>query len=214
MNFTDFRFIFIFLPVAIFFYWLFQNRELKIYILLFFSFSFYFIGSNFNALAILCISIALNYSFGYLISKNKNRFIISTGILLNLGPLLYFKYSGFALEILGFGHLETHYLFRSSIIPLAISFYTFQQIGYLIDCYRNDCYEKQFINYCHFVSFFPQLINGPIMRYKEMKWQIYTSGIHKKLAVQGWLYFIFGYIKKFFIADSLGSIATPPKISK
>ena len=150
MNFTDFRFIFIFLPAVISFYGLFQNRELKIYILIFFSFLFYFIGTNFSALKILGISIVLNYLLGSLISKYKNRIITSICIVLNLSSLLYFKYSGFVLENLTFGNLENHELLKSSIIPLAISFYTFQQIGYLIDCYRTDCHENKFINYCHF----------------------------------------------------------------
>ena len=113
-------------------------------------------------------SIVFNYFWGVLLSrKQKNRLFLIIGIVCNLLLLGYFKYSNFFIEninaLFGLGFNE-----KNIILPLAISFFTFQQIAYLVDAYRNETHEYDFLQYTLFVTFFPQLIAGPIVHHKEM----------------------------------------------
>jgi len=156
-----------------------------------------------------------NYSFGVILSS-KNNFIFKKGILLigiglNLALLGYFKYANFFVEQLNLV-IGTSYNLENIILPLAISFFTFQQISYLVDAYRHETREYNFLHYCLFVTFFPQLIAGPIVHHKEMLPQFANNDIYKansKNLSIGLLIFTIGLFKKVIIADNLALFANP-----
>jgi len=96
-----------------------------------------------------------------------HKVVLLSGVFFNIGLLGYFKYADFFLENIN-GVFGTSYPLPNLVLPLAISFFTFQQIAYLVDCSRENANEYDFLNYCLFVSFFPQLIAGPIVHHQEM----------------------------------------------
>jgi len=153
-----------------------------------------------------------NYVVGNALSKpgnkKRNRFskkgILTFGIIANVALLGYFKYSDFLITNL-------NYAFRSNIdllnlaLPLAISFFTFQQIAYLVDSYKGETKEYDFLNYAIFVTFFPQLIAGPIVHHKEMMPQfanIRNKVVNYKNITLGLFIFSMGLFKKVVIADT------------
>ena len=157
--------------------------------------------------------MSANYLFGIRISHQREgvkrdlfskRSIVAFGIIFNLGLLAYYKYTNFFIY-------NINLLFNSNvqkmnvILPLAISFFTFQQIAYLVDCYRGETRENDFLNYCLFVTFFPRLIAGPIVYHKEVMPQFTTPEAtifnYKNLSYGIFLFFI-GLFKKVVIADS------------
>lgn len=220
MLFNSSLFIFIFLPLVVLIYFFLNKIDYlvlaKAWLVLA---SLFFYGYwNTDYLFIIIISILFNYVFGKLLHKvndenKKSKFIRKTilikGIILNLATLSYYKYTDFIIE-------NINYIFDSEIpvmdllLPLAISFFTFQQVAYLVDCYKSDTQEYNFLNYCLFVTFFPQLIAGPIVHHKEMMPQfsdrknIYVN--HNNLA-KGILIFAIGLFKKVVIADSFAQWA-------
>ncbi len=121
----------------------------------------------------------VNYGFGVMLHQSEKKIsilkrhhirhktILILGILFNIGLLGYFKYADFFLVNVN-GLLDTSLPLPGLALPLAISFFTFQQIAYLVDCSKKDANEYDFLNYCLFVSFFPQLIAGPIVHHQEM----------------------------------------------
>lgn len=220
MLFNSPLFIFIFLPlVALIYFFLNKIRYTVLAKGWLVLASLFFYGYwNTDYLFLIIISMLFNYAFGKLLHKvndenKKSKFIRKTilikGIILNLATLSYYKYTDFIIE-------NINYIFDSEIpvmdllLPLAISFFTFQQVAYLVDCYKSDTQEYSFLNYCLFVTFFPQLIAGPIVHHKEMMPQfsdrknIYAN--HNNLA-KGILIFAIGLFKKVVIADSFAQWA-------
>jgi len=151
-------------------------------------------------LGLLLLSAALNYLFSLRLSRGHyRRFVFGTAVALNLLPLIYFKYSLFL-------HLST----QSLILPLAISFYTFQQIAYLADVYRGKIEPGSFWEYLFFVIFFPQLVAGPIVHYKELMSQVQSGALEKynRTFVQaGMVLFSLGLFKKVVLADQFFPLA-------
>jgi len=163
-------------------------------------------------LLLLVSSIGFNYTFGLWVSRpGSSRMLLTLGIGTNLGLLGYFKYAGFVVDsfsaIVGNGPTV-----GGTVLPLAISFFTFQQIAYLVDAYRGRAGERDFLRYCMFVSFFPQLIIGPIVLHREMFPQLRSGRLGilttRNLAVGGTI-FILGLGKKVILADSLAGSADP-----
>ena len=160
-------------------------------------------------------SILFNYALGVHLGATHGtpggRWALILGVAANLGLLGYFKYANFFVDNLnaigGFGvHLDP------ILLPLAISFFTFQQIAYLMDAWQGQTREYNFLHYCLFVTFFPQLIAGPIVHHKEMLPQFARDAIYRinpeHLAV-GFTIFAIGLFKKVVIADRLAEYATP-----
>ena len=118
-------------------------------------------------------SILFNYCSGELLRPKPNmphkirKTILVFGVIFNLVLLAYFKYSNFLIDNLN-EFLSTNFSVEKIILPLAISFFTFQQITYLVDMYRGEVRGHGFLKYCLFVTFFPQLIAGPIVHHKEI----------------------------------------------
>ena len=172
---------------------------------------------NVSYLGLILTSIAVNYAVGCYISgclkntawQKKSMFI--AGIVFNLGLLGYFKYSGMAVDIIN-QLFNANLSFGAVLLPLAISFFTFQQISYLVDSYTGAAREYQFMNYMLFVTFFPQLIAGPIVHHKEMMPQFEKSETYKLQSINlaiGVMIFSIGLFKKVMLADELGGFATP-----
>lgn len=178
---------------------------------------FYYGYSNPNYLGLIICSMVINFLIGNIalngsnkfsksdnLSESMRKFSLVIGLLFNIGMLAYFKYIDFFIENYNWV-LETETPKSSIILPLAISYFTFQQITYLVDSYHKNIQENNFITYCLFVTFFPQLVMGPIVRYREMMPQL--KRIRNKLL--NWrnlslgIYVIsIGLFKKMVIADT------------
>jgi D-alanyl-lipoteichoic acid acyltransferase DltB (MBOAT superfamily) len=159
---------------------------------------------------VLVASIIINYAIGTLIIRSGSRVWLGFGVALNLGFLGYYKYASFAVAqtnaMLGFSFADP-----AVVLPLAVSFYTFQQIAYVVDCYRGKIHDNNFLRYAFTVTFFPHLVAGPIVRMQEISHQF--SDAFKKPAINnlciGLALFAIGLGKKVLIADYFGSIADP-----
>lgn len=228
MLFNSHEFIFFFLPITLSIFFLLGRLEKQSLCIAWLVFASLFFYGWWNPayLALMFISILVNYSFGTLLgrkdtkdTKHKpivrlnltSRQLLIIGIAFNLGLLGYFKYANFFVENLSLA-TDTDFNLKHIILPLAISFFTFQQIAYLVDSYKGETKEYNFLNYCLFVTFFPQLIAGPIVHHKEMLPQFENPGLykfnHEHLSVGATIFFI-GLFKKVVIADNIAVYASP-----
>ena len=212
MLFNSFEFILIFLPTT-FFVFFFLNSFLgekasRIWLL---GASLFFYGWWAPVYVPLILgSIIFNYgisrAFLFLESANKasQQICLAIGVLGNLTLLGYFKYADFFIENLNWA-FDSKFELLHLILPLAISFFTFQQIAYLVDSYIGKVRESNFLNYSLFVLFFPQLISGPIVHHNEMMPQ-FNDPINKRVnfanVVSGFLVFSIGLFKKVVVADT------------
>lgn len=218
MLFNSYEFIFIFLPLTLFIYFFLLNRRLIVGAKSFLVFSSLFFYSWWNIIylpLILC-SMLFNYVIGNSLNDNfkkikvSKRLLLIMGIVLNLSMLGYFKYSDFFIENINYIS-DVGIPLLDLALPLAISFFTFQQIAYLVDSYKGQTSEYDFINYALFVTFFPQLIAGPIVHHKEMmpqfasRWNLVKK--YKNIAA-GLFIFSMGLFKKVVIADTFAVWAT------
>ena len=160
-------------------------------------------------LALIIPSILFNFLLGKLLANNPSKTLLIVGVTANLGLMAIFKYAGFAVEthneILG-----TNYVFPDIILPLAISFFTFQQIAYLADARAGKTREYRLGHYFLFVTFFPQLIAGPIVHHREMMPQFMrriTGQYVRRDITIGVSIFIIGLVKKVLVADNLAPYA-------
>lgn len=209
----------IFFPVVVFIYFLVPNK-IKYMWLLVSSYYFYMCWNAKYALLILG-STVITYISGLLIEKIKyfeakmsvqtkwKKYVVICSFVLNLGILFYFKYINFALDILTKVLTKVHVQINTPIVdiilPVGISFYTFQALSYTMDVYRNEIYaEKNFFRYALFVSFFPQLVAGPIERSKNLLKQL---AVPKKFsfveAREGLLLMLWGLFLKIVLADRI-----------
>jgi alginate O-acetyltransferase complex protein AlgI len=205
MAFSSFQFLFLFLPIFLALY-ICIKKSLQNGFLFIASLIFYYFGGE-KFLWILIVSIALNFYFAILIEKYQTKKIfLSIGVGLNLGLLVYFKYAGFLTQNLA---LFLPVKVIKVALPIGISFFTFQGISYLVDVYRGEVKaSKSFITIGTYISSFPQLIAGPIVRYKEIAEEIETERrISKEDFANGIVLFCIGLIKKVIIADTFAGIA-------
>ena len=208
MLFNSYPYIFIFLPFSFFIYFYLLKLKSKTGAKLFLVSASLFFYSWWNViyLPLILLSMIFNYMIGTKLNsnfKNKKNLLI-VGIVSNVLLLSYFKYSDFFIENFNF-LLNTNINLLHLALPLAISFFTFQQIAYLVDSYRQETKEYDFLNYAVFVTFFPQLIAGPIVHHREMMPQFKNVRNqvknYKNIAV-GLFIFSIGLFKKVVIADS------------
>lgn len=176
--------------------------------------SFLFYGyEDYRLCFLLAFSIIVNYAcHAGLVSERvglaARRILLAGGILLNLGLLFYFKYLNFVIENLN-RFLGMEHVTRDIILPLGISFYTFQQLSFLIDSYWKKMKKYCFLDYCLFVAFFPQLVAGPIVLHQEMIPQFRNPEKRKvqyENLLSGMEYFIIGFAKKVLVADAFARI--------
>jgi alginate O-acetyltransferase complex protein AlgI len=214
MLFNSIEFLFFYLPVVLLVFLYLRRlgscRLLMAWLVL--VSLFFYAWWNPVYLLLLLFSAGVNYSIGLmLVSSSRSRAWLAAGVLFNLGLLAYFKYAGFFLENLNTA-FELGWNVQHIILPLAISFYTFQQITYLVDTRKGLTEAHGFLEYCLFVSFFPQLIAGPIVHHSEMfaqfKLLAQRRDTSKDLAIGGSI-LVIGLFKKVVIADSFALLASP-----
>lgn len=212
MLFNSAQFILIFLPIVLIVYYsLNKLRLIKISSAWLIMASLYFYSAyNINYLPVIITSIIFNYAIGSTLSdsikiKINRKILLIFAIAGNLLILGYYKYFNFLIEnINNLCHQQFNYM--NIIMPLAISFFTFQQIAYLIDSYNGKTKEYDFLTYCLFITFFPRLMQGPITRAEEMMPQFYslrTKVINWKNLSIGLFLFSIGLFKKVVFADLL-----------
>ncbi len=215
MLFNSYVFVLLFLPLSVlgflgFARW--GHRHLAIGWLVLASLFFYG-WWNPPYLGLILGSILFNYTVGLVLARPglPRKALLVLGVAVNLSLLGYFKYANFFVNNLN-AAAGTHLHLAPIVLPLAISFFTFQQITYLVDSFRGETHEYNFLHYCLFVTFFPQLIAGPIVHHREMLPQFKRDEIyrfhHDSLAV-GLTIFIFGLFRKVVLADTLALYATP-----
>ena len=141
--------------------------------------------------------------------KPAQQLLFGLGILFNVGMLGYFKYTDFFIENINtlFG---SGFLLKNILLPLGISFFTFQQVAFVVDCYKGKCKMPKFLDYANFVTFFPQLIAGPIVLPEEMLPQFEDKENLKpkyRNMIDGLFIFSLGLVKKVLIADSIAVFA-------
>lgn len=213
MLFNSYEFIFYFFPICIAGYFLLNkiNYALGEYLLIIMSFYFY---AYFNPsyFPIILGSILGNYALTYIMRRQKNtlyrRGLLIIGVIANVGILFYYKYMGFFTENINL-IFRTDFNVIKLLLPLGISFFTFQQLSYVIDSYTGNVPQYTLRQYALFVTFFPQLIAGPIVLHSEVipqfedkakktfNWDNFAAGL---------MAFSFGMAKKVLIADSFGNV--------
>jgi D-alanyl-lipoteichoic acid acyltransferase DltB (MBOAT superfamily) len=222
MLFNSYVFILFFLPVTLVGYFGLHKIGLhtlaKIELILM---SFWFYGYfNPSYLWIMCSSICVNFVFSKLLQLNWNlrsRFVVhfrklllKIGILFNLSLIFYFKYFDFFLENINQA-FAADFPLQNIVLPLGISFFTFQQVSYVIDSYKMETKEYNFVDYALFVTFFPQLVAGPIVLHDEILPQFENPKNYRvryNNMARGLYVFAAGLVKKVILADTLGKAVT------
>ena len=203
----------IFLPIVFILYWFVTNKSLKLQNLLIVVSSYVFYGWwDWRFLSLILFSTIVDYTVGQGLLKQENltkrKVLLWTSILVNLGFLGFFKYYNFFLDnfITAFSFFGTEIQSNSLniILPVGISFYTFQTLSYTIDVYKRKLEPtKDFIAFSAFVSFFPQLVAGPIERATNLLPQFYKKRTFDySKAVDGMRQILWGLFKKIVIADN------------
>lgn len=203
MVFSSLIFIWVFLPVVLGGYFLIKDEFKNIFLLLA-SLIFYSWGEP-KYIWLMIFSILINYGIGILIEKyiRWKKILLILDIIINIGILGYFKYFNFGVEIVN-KYMGLEIKAQEIILPVGISFFTFQILSYIIDLYRG-CYkaQKNIINLALFIALFPQLIAGPIVRYEDIEEQLnYRICTQEKMA-WGIRRFIYGLGKKVIIANTI-----------
>ncbi len=215
MLFHSTEFLFVFLPITwlIFFGLVRMGRYRAVVAWLTLASLVFYAWWNPPYLALIGASIVFNFGLGRLVNRGGRRSLglLVLGLTINLGALGYFKYANFFVENLN-TVLGASFNLERIILPLAISFFTFQQIAYLIDAYRGQTQNCSFLDYSFFVAFFPQLIAGPIVHHAEILPQIARERwkpVRWENLQTGATIFLIGLFKKMVLADGSAIYATP-----
>ena len=218
MLFNSYIFIFAFLPLTFGIYYFLLHKKLIVGAKGFLVFASLFFYSWWNVayLPLILVSMLFNYVIGNSLNDNLTHFkfhkktLLIIGIVCNLSLLGYFKYADFFIENINFV-FNSDISALNLILPLAISFFTFQQIAYLVDSYKAETAEYDFLNYALFVTFFPQLIAGPIVHHAEMmpqfasRWNLVRR--YRNISLGLFIFFV-GLFKKVVIADTFAEWAS------
>lgn len=208
MVFSSLIFLFLFLPLCIFCYFLIPAKYISTrnIILLIFSLLFYFYGEP-KLIIIMLLSIFMNYIFGLLMQNKYRKMFLILCIICNLAIITIYKYLDFF--ILNINSLfKTNITFVNLIMPIGISFFTFQSLSYVVDVYRKEVkIQKNIINLGLYISMFPQLIAGPIVRYKDINLLLGNRKITTENISYGIDRFIYGLAKKVLLSNTFALIA-------
>ena len=205
MIFSSITFLFFFLVITLAVYYL-LPRKFKNGWLLLTSLFFYGYGEPVYIL-LMVFSITVNYIVGLLMSKyeKKKKLFLIIGIIINLLLLGYFKYIGFFTGIIN--TFFSNVAVKTVALPIGISFYTFQIMSYLIDLYRGKCtVQKNIVMFGTYVTMFPQLIAGPIVRYRDIELQLENRKETFEMFSNGVRLFVIGLCKKVLIANNMGAL--------
>lgn len=215
MFFNSYIFVLLFLPICILGYFSLNHfgRKMPAQIFLLCMSLWFYAYFNLKYLLIILASITCNYMFYLLLNKgenqNRRKMLLFIALAMNIGVLFYFKCYNFFLENINIIWKQDLAL-KTILLPLGISFFTFQQISFVIDAYKGEIPKYGFVNYASFVTFFPQLIAGPIVTHDELipqfmdeskkrfSWDNFAEGIY---------IFSFGLSKKVLLADTFGNAA-------
>lgn len=211
MIFSSMIFIWIFLPFVFcgsaILHKLGSNKAANL-LLLFMSILFYAWGEPVYVFLML-FSVTVNWSFGLLMVHftSHKKFLLVINVIINLGLLGYFKYTGMIIDTIN-KILQTSFVVPEIALPIGISFFTFQALSYVIDVYRGECEaQKKWYKLALYISFFPQLIAGPIVKYKDINEQIDHRSIRVTQMASGIRRFIYGFSKKVLLANVFGLCA-------
>ena len=206
MVFSSLLFLYAFLPVCLLLYFLVPGLTGKNIVLLCASLVFYAWGEPVYVFLMLAVA-ALNWGFGLLLGKKRSKGLLALCVALNLASLVVFKYAGFLVE-------NCNALFGAALrvpqisLPIGISFYTFQALSYSVDVYRKDVgVQRSYWKFLLYVSMFPQLIAGPIVRYVDVAAQIESRKSDPENVFRGVTRFCVGLGKKVLLADHVGQVA-------
>lgn len=209
MLFSSITFLFIFLPLTLLLYYLVPFR-MKNYVMLAASLIFYAWGEPVYII-LMILSIILNYLCGQDIYEKRDnaramKMSLMFGVIMNLLILGFFKYYGLLMDTIN-AILPIDIPYRVLALPIGISFYTFQAMSYLIDVYRKEVKPQENVLYfALYISMFPQLIAGPIVRYIDIEEQLKERSINSIKFGEGAMYFIRGLAKKVVLANTFGSV--------
>lgn len=209
MLFSSITFLFIFLPLTLLLYYLVPFR-MKNYVMLAASLIFYAWGEPVYII-LMILSIILNYFCGQDIYEKRDnaramKMSLMFGVVMNLLILGFFKYYGLLMDTIN-AILPIDIPYRVLALPIGISFYTFQAMSYLIDVYRKEVKPQENVLYfALYISIFPQLIAGPIVRYIDIEEQLKERSINSTKFGEGAMYFIRGLAKKVVLANTFGSV--------
>ena len=211
MLFNSYEFLFLFLPICFFVYFYLNSKKLvtasKIFLVV--ASLFFYSWWNVIYLPLILGSMLFNFFVGQALGKKSTKKMLTFGIIGNVLLLGYFKYTDFFISNFNWALNKDVDLLHLAL-PLAISYFTFQQIAFLVDSYRGETKEYNFLNYSIFITFFPQLLMGPIVHHKEMvpqfeiKWKLYINWENVAL---GFFIFAIGLAKKTLIGDPLTDYA-------
>lgn len=209
MLFASMTFLWVFLPILLIVYFLAKEKYRNI-ILLIFSLIFYSWGEP-KYIFLMLISIFINYIFGLLIDKSQKvskKIILIIAIVINLSLLAYFKYFNFIVSNLNNIFVSNIFGAKEIALPIGISFYTFQIMSYIIDLYRGEIkVQKNPLKLALYISFFPQLIAGPIVKYHDIEEQINKREVKISKFSEGVKRFAIGLSKKVLLANILALMA-------
>lgn len=215
MLFNSFVFIFAFLPITFLVY--FGLNKMRQYTLakaaLVVASLYFYAFFNWSYLPIILSSIGVNYLVAWRMKVDDKQWLrklwMIVGVAFNIGMIGYFKYFDFFIENVNI-IFKTDFTLRNILLPLGISFFTFQQVAFVVDSYRRKTELPKFLDYCNFVTFFPQLIAGPIVLPEEMLPQFEDRAnrrINYENLFNGLFIFALGMCKKVLIADSIAVFA-------
>ncbi|MBQ7365084.1 MAG: MBOAT family protein [Clostridia bacterium] len=202
MSFTSLTFLLFFLPCVLFLYRVSPPR-LQNLVLLFSSLVFYALG-ELSYLWLLLFTAVLQYLAARLMARypHRKRLILIVAVSVSLLFLFYYKYASFFLSFVGVS-------FSVRELPVGISFYTFQAISYTVDVYRGEVRaQRSFSLFATYLTLFPQLVAGPIVRYSEVEEALLDRSVHLTEVAEGAFRFAVGLSKKLILADSLAAVAT------
>lgn len=210
MVFSSQLFLFCFLPITLLGYALLRKRSLQNVWLLLVSLAFYTYGAH-KVVLVLVFSIVVNWAAALLITSTesdiKRKLLLAADVVLNLSYLFYFKYYNFFRDNVN-AILGRDSDFVRVALPIGISFFTFQALSYAIDVYRDSSYvQKNIINVALYITFFPQLIAGPIVRFSSISHELRNRSFDMTDFTNGVTRFIYGLGKKVLIANLMAIIA-------
>ena len=212
MVFSSTAFLFAFLPAVLALYFLVpaRFREGRNLILLAFSLFFYFYGEP-KGIFVMLLSIAINYAAAWLIDRpgaRHRRLLLAAAVAVNLGILCYYKYTGFLLDNL-MALTGAQWQVPDIVMPIGISFFTFQGMSYVFDVFfRTVPAQKNPLHVAMYISLFPQLVAGPIVRYETIAQEVLCRKETLGDAAEGMRRFVIGLAKKMLLANPMGQIAT------
>lgn len=208
MVFSSLTFLCAFFPMVYLLYWMTPTVKLQNIILIFFSLLFYAYGEP-QFVLVMLLSVLFNYGCARLLEMNKGflrKVILFFNIIANLGFLGYFKYVALLVGTLN-KLIGSEWTVPDILLPMGISFFTFQTMSYVIDVYK-EVYpaEKSFIKVLLYISFFPQLIAGPIVKYHDIAPYLSMRKKDVRQAAEGFRRFCYGLAKKVLVSNAMGFV--------